>query len=97
MLQILNETGIFSHPQAEWRKLAEAAEQIGGFALSGKLITADHPAGAWICPPTGHGIEVLVPWHFIISLVTAEEPHSAKTFGLIADAVAAPWGRPSDQ
>ena len=86
ILQILKETGIFSCPEEKWRELAEAAEVTGGFALSGKLMDCDHPAGVWISPPGGHGLEVLVPWHFVISLVTAEEPQSSKTFGLIADA-----------
>ncbi|HYL65478.1 MAG TPA: hypothetical protein VE077_22900 [Candidatus Methylomirabilis sp.] len=85
MLQILKETGIFSHPEEKWRELAEAAEVTGGFALSGKLVNCDHPAGVWISPPSGRGLEVLVPWHFVISLVTAEEPQSSKTFGLIID------------
>jgi hypothetical protein len=69
-----------------WRELAEAAEVTGDFALSGKLVDCDHPAGVWISPPSGHGLQVLVPWHFVISLVTAEEPQSSKTFGLIMDA-----------
>jgi len=86
MLQILEETGIFSHREENWRELVEAAEATGGFALSGRLVTCDHPAGVWISPPSGHGLEVLVPWHFVISLVTAEEPQSSKTFGLIIDA-----------
>jgi hypothetical protein len=86
MLQILKETGIFSHPEEKWRELAEAAEVTGGFALSGKLVSCDHPAGVWIAPSSGHGLQVLVPWHFVISLVTAEEPQSSKTFGLIMDA-----------
>ena len=86
MLQILKETGIFSHPEEKWRELAEAAEVTGGFALSGKLVDPNHPAGVWISPPSGHGLQVLVPWHFVISLVTAEEPQSSKTFGLIMDA-----------
>jgi hypothetical protein len=67
--------------------LAEAAEATGGFALSGKLVDPNHPAGVWISPPSGQGLEVLVPWHFVISLVTAEEPASSKIFGLIADAL----------
>ena len=87
MLQILKESGIFSHPEEKWVEVAEAAEQIGGFALSGKLITADHPAGVWISPPTGRGLELLVPWHFITSVVTAEEPQASKAFGLIASAI----------
>jgi len=86
MLQILQETGIVSHQDEKWRELAQAAEASGGFALSGKLVDCDHPAGVWISPPSGHGLEVLIPWHFVISLVTAEEPQSSKSFGLIVSA-----------
>ena len=86
MLQLLKETGIFSHPRRNGANSREAAEvnrrlraqrKAGGLAII-------RPACGFL-HPVASGLEVLVPWHFVISLVTAEEPQSSKAFGLIID------------
>jgi len=54
-----------------------AQRKVDGLRSSGWRVDL---AAAW------PGLEVLIPWHFVISLVTAQEPQSSKTFGLIIEA-----------
>jgi hypothetical protein len=65
----------------------EAAENTGGFALGGTLVDVHHGAGIWIAPPGDAGLEIMIPWQFVRSVVTAHEQQSARMFGLAAEAV----------
>jgi hypothetical protein len=82
MLQILQESGAITNREQDWEKLVAAAEDSGGFALSGILIDSNHGAGIWISPPSTPGLEIMIPWHFVRSVVTASEHLQSKMFGL---------------
>jgi hypothetical protein len=62
-----------------------SAEAAGGFAMTGKLAEMSHGAGIWISPINVPGLELMVPWQFVKSVVTAESPQSSKAFGLMSD------------
>lgn len=85
MLHILHESGAIPYPDQTWEKIVEAAENSGGFALSGRLVESNHGAGIWIAPASGTGIEIMIPWHFVRSVVTASEHLHTKIFGLNRD------------
>ena len=85
MLHILQETGAIAGHEKDWEKIVEAAESSGGFALGGTLVEVHHGAGIWISPLSDSGIEIMIPWQFVRSVVTAREQQSAKMFGLAAD------------
>ena len=68
--------------EKQWEKIVEAAEDSGGFALSGKLVDPNHGAGIWISPHQDPGLEIMIPWHFVRTVVTAQEHHQIKSFGL---------------
>ena len=85
MLRILKEAGFFSLPEAEWEKFISAAQEAGGFALGGRLVESNHGAGVWISPLNEHGLELMIPWPFVRSVVTAQDPQSPKMFGLMAE------------
>jgi len=82
MLHILQESGVISGSEADWEKLVAAAEDSGGFALGGLLVESNHGAGIWISPINTPGLEIMVPWHFVRSVVTASEHLQSKIFGL---------------
>jgi len=82
MLHILHECGSIPSQAKDWEKIVEGAEDFGGFALSGKLVDPNHGAGIWIAPVQDPGLEIMIPWHFVRSVVTAQEERQIKTFGL---------------
>jgi hypothetical protein len=82
MLHILQESGAISSGEQDWEKLVAAAEDSGGFALGGVLVDSNHGAGIWISPPNTPGLEIMIPWHFVRSVVTASEQLQSKIFGL---------------
>jgi hypothetical protein len=82
MLHILHESGSMPSEAKDWAKIVEGAEDYGGFALSGKLVDPNHGAGIWIAPVQDPGLEIMIPWHFVRSVVTAQEERQIKTFGL---------------
>jgi len=85
MLHILQESGAVPGQEKDWEKIVEACENSGGFALAGKLVDVNHGAGIWISPPGDAGLEIMIPWHSVRSVVTAEEQHQIKIFGLVKD------------
>jgi hypothetical protein len=82
MLHILQESGAIAGGEEDWEKLVAAAENSGGFALGGTLVESNHGAGIWISPPNAPGLEIMIPWHFVRSVVTASEHLQSKMFGL---------------
>ena len=82
MLHILRECGAISGGEEDWEKLVAAAEDSGGFALGGMLVESNHGAGIWISPPNMAGLEIMIPWRFVRSVVTASEHLQSKIFGL---------------
>ena len=82
MLHILHETGLIADKQASWEAIVEAAENTGGFALSGYLAEAGHGAGIWISPSSESGIQMMIPWRVVKSVVTAEEERDPRVFNL---------------
>ena len=82
MIQLFTEAGIFTVSDEELDDYIEAAKAAGGFALTGTLAEAGHGAGIWISPVSVPGLELMIPWHFVKSVVTAESPKSSKIFGL---------------
>jgi hypothetical protein len=82
MLHILQESGAIGGGEQDWEKLVAAAEDSGGFALGGVLVESNHGAGIWISPPDTPGLEIMIPWRFVRSVVTASENLQSKMFGL---------------
>ena len=82
MLHILQESGAITAGEKDWEKLIASAEDSGGFALGGMLVESNHGAGIWISPPNTPGLEIMIPWHFVRSVVTASEHLQSKMFGL---------------
>lgn len=82
MLHILHETGLIADKKATWEMIVEAAENTGGFALSGMLAESNHGAGIWIAPPGDSSIQMMIPWRTVKSVVTAQEPHDPQVFDL---------------
>jgi hypothetical protein len=82
MLHILQESGVITGGEENWEKLVAAAEDSGGFALGGMLVESNHGAGIWISPPEMAGLEIMIPWHFVRSVITASEHLQSKIFGL---------------
>jgi hypothetical protein len=87
MLHILQQSGALAGQEEAWEKIVEAAENTGGFALGGLLVDAHHGAGIWFAPPGDAGLEIMIPWQFVRSVVTAQEQHAARMFGLAAEAL----------
>jgi hypothetical protein len=85
MIQLFTEAGIFLPPEDELDDYIQSAEAAGGFAMTGKLAEMSHGAGIWISPVNVPGLELMVPWQFVKSVVTAESPQSSKVFGLMSD------------
>ena len=82
MLHILRESGVITGGEQDWEKLVAAAENSGGFAVGGMLVESNHGAGIWISPLEMPGLEIMIPWHFVRSVVTASEHLQGKMFGL---------------
>jgi len=89
MLRILEETGMMADRSGDWEKVVEAAENTGGFALTGTL-TEIHGPGIWIASPVDPGIQMLIPWHFIRCVVTAQEHPVSRMMGLMASTKVSP-------
>jgi hypothetical protein len=85
MLHILQEASAIPGHAGNWEKILEAAENSGGFALGGILAEMHHGAGIWISPADDAGLEIMIPWQFVRSVVTAHEPLTNRMFGLPAD------------
>ena len=85
MLHILHESGAIPYPDKNWEKIVEAAEDSGGFALGGRLVDSNHGAGIWISPSSSTALEIMIPWHFVRSVVTASEHLHTQIFGLNRD------------
>jgi hypothetical protein len=85
MIQLFTEAAIFEPPGDDLEEYIQAAEEAGGFALTGQLAEANHGVGIWISPNNVPGLELMIPWHFVKSVVTAESPQSSKVFGLMSD------------
>lgn len=87
MIRLFTEAGIFLPPEDDMDEYMRSAEAAGGFAMTGKLAEANHGAGIWISPTDILGLELMVPWQFIRSVVTAESPQAPRAFGLMRDLV----------
>ena len=83
MIQLFTEASIFVPPQNDLEEYIRSAEAAGGFAMTGRLAEATHGAGIWISPVNVPGLELMVPWQLVKSVVTAESTQSA--FGLMSD------------
>jgi hypothetical protein len=85
MLHILQEATEIPGSEGDWEKILESAENSGGFALGGTLVEMHHSAGIWIAPLNDSGLEIMIPWGFVRSVITAQEPlPGSKIFGLPA-------------
>jgi hypothetical protein len=87
LIRLFTEAGIFLPPEDDMDEYMRSAEAAGGFAMTGKLAEANHGAGIWISPADIPGLELMVPWPFVRSVVTAESPQSSRAFGLMRDLV----------
>jgi hypothetical protein len=85
MIQLFTEASIFLPPENDLDEYIRSAEAAGGFAMTGRLAEVNHGAGIWISPVNVLGLELMVPWQFVKSVVTAESPQSSKAFGLMSD------------
>ena len=85
MIQLFTEASIFVPPQNDLEEYIRSAEAAGGFAMTGRLAEANHGAGIWISPVNVPGLELMVPWQLVRSVVTAESTQSSKAFGLMSD------------
>lgn len=87
MVQLFTEAGIFFPRGEELDEYIRAAVAAGGFAVTGTLAEAHHGAGIWISPADTPGLELMIPWQFVKSVVTAESPQPPKAFGLMREMV----------
>ena len=87
MIQLFTEAGIFFPQGEELDEYMQSAVAAGGFAMTGTLAEAHHGAGIWISPVSIPGLELMVPWQFVKSVVTAESQQPPKAFGLMRDLV----------
>jgi hypothetical protein len=85
MIQLFTEASIFLPPQDDLDEYVRSAEAAGGFAMTGRLAEANHGAGIWISPVNVPGLELMIPWNLVKSVVTAENMQSSKAFGLMSD------------
>ena len=86
MVQLFTEAGIFTTPAEELQEYSQSAEAAGGFAMTGTLAEMGHGAGIWISPVNVPELELMVPWQFVKSVITAESPQASRVFGLRTDA-----------
>jgi len=82
LTQVLREAGIFTTPENQMEDYVTAAHAAGGFALTGQLVEADRGPGIWLSPQHLPGLHLMIPWQFVASIVTAEEPVASRPFGL---------------
>lgn len=87
MVQLFTEAGIFQTQEDDLEDYLRDAEAEGGFAMTGRLAEMHHGAGIWISPVDTPGLELMVPWQFVKSVVTAEGPQTSKAFGLMTDSL----------
>jgi hypothetical protein len=87
MIQLFTEAGIFHPPENDLDEYIRSAEAAGGFAMTGRLAEVHHGAGIWISPVAVPGLELMIPWQLVKSVVTAESPESSRAFGLMSDLV----------
>ena len=87
MIQLYTEAGIFTPGEADLDEYIKSAVAAGGFAMTGTLADVRHGAGIWISPVNVPGLELMIPWQFVRSVVTAESPRSSRVFGLMSDMV----------
>ena len=85
MVQLFTEAGIFLASGDDLSDYIQSAEDAGGFAMTGRLAEANHGVGIWISPVNLAGLELMIPWQFVKSVVTAESAQSSKAFGLMSD------------
>ena len=85
MIQLFTEAGIFFPEGEDLDRYIESAVAAGGFAITGVLSDAHHGAGIWISPAAIPGLELMVPWQFVKTVVTAESPQPPKAFGLMRE------------
>ena len=71
MIQLFTEASIFLPPLNDLDEYIHSAEAAGGFAMTGRLVEANHGAGIWISPVNVPGLELMIPWHLVKSVVTA--------------------------
>jgi hypothetical protein len=90
MSRLLREAEFFSLTDEGWDEFVEASAKAGGFALSGRLVEANHGAGIWISPLNIQGLELMIPWPYVRSVVTAKDPESPKMFGLMNELARGP-------
>jgi hypothetical protein len=82
MIRLFTEAGIFLPPEDNLDEYIHAAQAAGGFALTGRLVQANHGAGVFVSPLSVPGLELMIPWQFVKTIVTAEESQSSRIFGL---------------
>jgi hypothetical protein len=85
LIQLFTEAGIFEPAGEDLDEYIRSAEKAGGFALTGRLAETHHGAGIWISPAETPGLELMVPWQFVKSVVTAESAQPSRAFGLMRD------------
>jgi len=85
MIQLFTEASIFLPPENDLDEYIHSAEAAGGFAMTGRLVESNHGAGIWISPVNVPGLELMIPWHLVKSVITAESTQSSKAFGLMSD------------
>ena len=87
MLHLLEEAGVLVYNRASrqsgWEKIVEAAENAGGFAISGSMVEDRHAAGIWICPQD-ESLQIMIPWGVVRTVISAQQPESEKIYGLIS-------------
>ena len=84
MLRILEEVGLVPALDEDGNKVIEAAENTGGFALSGTLADLHHGAGIWISPVSDAGIQIMIPWGMVRTVLSANEVLPLR-IGLLAE------------
>lgn len=82
MLRILHEAELLPVPEDKWEEFIRASMESGGFALGGRLAEIHHGAGIWISPEHEQALEVMIPWMFVRSVVTAPDAEPRRVFGL---------------
>ena len=82
MIRLFTEAGIFLPREDNLDEYIHAAKGAGGFALTGILVQAGHGAGVFISPLRVPGLELMIPWQFVKTIVTAEASQSSRIFGL---------------
>jgi hypothetical protein len=85
MVQLFTEAEILVPPQEGMEEYYRLAEAAGGFAMTGTLASDGHGAGIWISPAKVPGLELMVPWQYVRSVITAESPQASKVFGLATE------------